>query len=261
MTRFQLSNNLPRAALGFGGMSDDANMLPPAGWYGDPQDQSKLRYWDGAQWTDQTRPMIDQPMVPEPQPVEQQPFATEQPSYAQEQPAYGQEQPSYATEQPAYATEQHPYTEEQPSYLTEHQQQPAAGPTAGGDQMITEQQPGEVGAGPAEYTGPPILITTMNEIPGYRITAVLGEVFGLTVRARNAFSNMGASFRTMFGGEAKGYTQLLTDTRQEAVDRLKAETAKLGGNAVVAMRYDSGAIADLMNEVAAYGTAVVVEPE
>lgn len=126
--------------------------------------------------------------------------------------------------------------------------------------MITGQSPGEIAAPPAQYSGPPILVVTTDEIPGYRITKVVGEVCGLTVRARNAFSNMGASFRTMWGGEAKGYTKLLLDSRQEAVDRLKAEAATVGANAVVAMRYDSGEIADLMNEVAAYGTAVTVEP-
>lgn len=172
-----------RAVTTLRNMTEDQTMLPPAGWYGDPQDAAALRYWDGSQWTDQTRP------------------------------------------------------------------------------MITEQAPAEVGAQPAAYSGPPILITTTNDVPGYRITNVIGEVFGVTVRARNAFSNMGASFRTMFGGEAKGYTTLLQQSRQEAVDRLKAEAAQLGANAVVAMRYDSGEIADLMNEVAAYGTAVVIEKE
>ena len=124
---------------------------------------------------------------------------------------------------------------------------------------ISEQMPGEVGAEPAQYSGPPIIIVTTNDLPGYRITEVHGEVFGITVRARNAFSNMGASFRTMFGGEVKGYTKLLADSRLEAVDRLKYAANQVGGNAVVAMRFDTGEIADLMNEVAAYGTAVTVE--
>ena len=75
-------------------MSEDVTTLPPAGWYGDPQDAAALRYWDGSQWTDQTRP------------------------------------------------------------------------------MITEQAPAEVGAQPAAYSGPPILIVTTNDIPGYRITNV-----------------------------------------------------------------------------------------
>ena len=124
---------------------------------------------------------------------------------------------------------------------------------------ISEQAPGEVGAGLSVYTGPPIVVVTMNDMPGYRITAIHGEVFGITVRARNAFSNMGAGFRTMCGGEAKGYTKLLSDSRLEAVERLRYAAHQVGGNAVVAMRFDTGEIADLMNEVAAYGTAVTVE--
>jgi Putative heavy-metal-binding len=62
----------------------------------------------------------------------------------------------------------------------------------------------------------PVLIVTTNEIPGYRITEVHGDVFGLTVRARNLFSNMGASLRTLAGGEVAGYTKLLTESRKEA---------------------------------------------
>lgn len=126
---------------------------------------------------------------------------------------------------------------------------------------LTSQQAGEVGAAPARYSGPPIIVATTNELPGYRITSVHGEVFGLTVRARNAFSNMGASLRTVFGGEVKGYTQLLSDSRIEAVDRLRFAANQVGANAVVAMRFDSGEIAQMMNEVAAYGTAVTVERE
>jgi len=114
---------------------------------------------------------------------------------------------------------------------------------------ITTQADAELGAGPSRYLGPPIIVVTTNDLPGYRITEVHGEVFGITVRARNAFSNLGASFRTVFGGEAKGYTALLSDYAAHQV----------GGNAVLAMRFDTGEIADLMNEVAAYGTAVTVE--
>ncbi len=102
------------------------------------------------------------------------------------------------------------------------------------------------------------MVVTTNDIPGYEIVQVYGEVFGLIVRARNAFSNIGASFRTVFGGEAKGYTTLLTDSRTEAVERLKAAARGKGANAVVAMRFDCNEIADIMSEVAAYGTAVSV---
>ena len=80
----------------------------------------------------------------------------------------------------------------------------------------------------------------------------------IVVRARNAFSNFGASLRTVFGGEAKGYTQLLTDSRHQAIERLKLAAMERGGNAVLAMRFDCNEIADLMSEIAAYGTAVIV---
>src|SRR5207249_2016086 len=82
-------------------------------------------------------------------------------------------------------------------------------------------QPGAINAPLAQYQGPAILITTMNDVPGYEILEVHGEIFGLVVRARNVFSNIGASFRTVFGGEATGYTKLLTDSRHEAIARLK----------------------------------------
>lgn len=103
-----------------------------------------------------------------------------------------------------------------------------------------------------------IIITTMNDIPGYEVVDVYGECFGLIVRARNAFSNIGASFRTIAGGEVKGYTKLLSESRNHAVDRLKDAARERGANAVIAMRFDCNEIGDIMSEVAAYGTAVVV---
>lgn len=103
-----------------------------------------------------------------------------------------------------------------------------------------------------------ILVATTNEVPGYEITEVYGEVFGLIVRSRNLFSNIGASFRTIFGGEVKGYTTLLADSREHALARLREAAATKGANAVVAMRFDSGDIGGVMNEVAAYGTAVKI---
>lgn len=103
-----------------------------------------------------------------------------------------------------------------------------------------------------------ILVSTMNDLPGYEVVAVHGEVFGLIVRARNVFSNIGASFLTIFGGEVAGYTKLLTQSRDHAVDRLREAARKRGANAVLAMRFDCNEIAGLMSEVAAYGTAVTV---
>ena len=104
-----------------------------------------------------------------------------------------------------------------------------------------------------------VLVTTMNDVPGFKIVAVYGEVFGLICRARNAFSNMGANLRTLFGGEVAGYTQLLSDSREQAIERLRLAALEKGGNAVVAMRFDCNEIGNIMSEIAAYGTAVRIE--
>lgn len=103
-----------------------------------------------------------------------------------------------------------------------------------------------------------VIVATTNDLPGYEVIEVYGEVFGLIVRSRNVFSNIGASFRTIFGGEARGYTKLLSDSREHALARLREAAAAKGANAVLAMRFDSGDIAQVMNEVAAYGTAAKV---
>jgi uncharacterized protein YbjQ (UPF0145 family) len=103
-----------------------------------------------------------------------------------------------------------------------------------------------------------VIIATTNELPGHEIVAVYGEVFGLIVRSRNAFSNLGAAFRTLSGGEVKGYTKLLSDSRSQAVERLKDAARERGANAVVAMRFDCNDLGNVMSEVAAYGTAVTV---
>jgi uncharacterized protein YbjQ (UPF0145 family) len=104
-----------------------------------------------------------------------------------------------------------------------------------------------------------VLVTTMNDVPGFKIVAVYGEVFGLICRARNALSNMGAGLRTLFGGEVAGYTQLLSDSREQAIGRLRLAVIEKGGNAVVAMRFDCNEIGNIMSEIAAYGTAVRIE--
>jgi len=105
-----------------------------------------------------------------------------------------------------------------------------------------------------------VLVVTTNDVPGYKVVEVYGEVFGLIVRSRNLFSNIGAGFRTVFGGEVKGYTTLLSDSREHALQRLRKAAAAKGANAVLAMRFDSGDIGQVMNEVAAYGTAVKIKP-
>jgi uncharacterized protein YbjQ (UPF0145 family) len=105
-----------------------------------------------------------------------------------------------------------------------------------------------------------VIISTMNDLPGFEVVEIHGEVYGLIVRARNAFSNIGAGFRTIVGGEAKGYTKLLSDSRDQAIERLSEAATDKGANAVLAMRFDCNEIGDIMSEVAAYGTAVTVRP-
>lgn len=105
-----------------------------------------------------------------------------------------------------------------------------------------------------------LIVVTTNNVPGYEVVEVYGEVFGLIVRSRNLFSNIGAGFRTIFGGEVRGYTKLLADTREQAMARLRTEAQAKGANAVLMMRFDSGDIGQTMNEVVAYGTAVKVAP-
>lgn len=104
-----------------------------------------------------------------------------------------------------------------------------------------------------------VIVVTTNDIPGYEVVEVFGEVFGLIVRSRNIFSNIGSSLRTIFGGESGGLTKLLVDSREKAMTRLRQEAAAKGANAILAMRYDTGDIYQIMNEVAAYGTAVRVQ--
>jgi uncharacterized protein YbjQ (UPF0145 family) len=101
-----------------------------------------------------------------------------------------------------------------------------------------------------------MIIATTNDLPGYEITDTLGEVFGLTVRSRNAFSQMGAGLKSMFGGELKGMTKNLETSRQEVIQRMAEQAAERGGNAVVAMRFDTSEMGDVWTELCAYGTAV-----
>jgi uncharacterized protein YbjQ (UPF0145 family) len=103
-----------------------------------------------------------------------------------------------------------------------------------------------------------MLVITTNDLPGYRIDEVLGEVFGLTVRSRNAVSQLGSGLKSMFGGELRGMTKALVASRNEVMDRMIAEASERGGNAIVAMRFDTSEMGDVWTEICAYGTAVRV---
>jgi uncharacterized protein YbjQ (UPF0145 family) len=103
-----------------------------------------------------------------------------------------------------------------------------------------------------------MLIATTNEIPGHEIEEVYGEVFGLTVRSRNAFSQLGAGLKSIVGGELKGMTKALVESRQQVIDRMVEEAEAKGANAVLGMRFDTSEMGDTWTEICAYGTAVRV---
>lgn len=109
---------------------------------------------------------------------------------------------------------------------------------------------------PGSATIAAMLIVTTNDIPGYRIRLVLGEAFGITVRSLG----FGGGFSSLGGGEVSSATRLVIQCRNEAMGRLVAEACNRGANAIVGMRFDTGALTAGVNEVCAYGTAVWVDP-
>jgi len=102
------------------------------------------------------------------------------------------------------------------------------------------------------------LVSTMNDAPGYRVQTILGEVTGLTVRARNVGAQIGASFKAVVGGELRGLTKQLQESRDEAMQRMVEAAMARGANAVLAMRFDANEVSNGYQEIVAYGTAVVI---
>jgi uncharacterized protein YbjQ (UPF0145 family) len=98
----------------------------------------------------------------------------------------------------------------------------------------------------------------MNDEPGYAIEEVLGEVYGLTVRSRNLGSQIGAGLKSIIGGELKGMTKALSDSRDQVTERLVQEAEAKGANAVIAFRFDTSEIGGNWTEICAYGTAIRV---
>jgi uncharacterized protein YbjQ (UPF0145 family) len=101
-----------------------------------------------------------------------------------------------------------------------------------------------------------MLITTANDLPGYEVTETLGEVFGLTVRSRNLGSQVGAGLKSILGGELKGMTKALVDSRLQVIERMVEEATTKGADAIVAMRFDTSEMGGNWTEICAYGTAV-----
>ncbi len=115
----------------------------------------------------------------------------------------------------------------------------------------------------ASLYSPPsdVLVVTTPYLPGYRVTKVIGNTFGLIVRSRGLGQNIWAFFRSWGGGEIKVYTNLLAQVRHQAIERLCEHAKGLGANAVLSLGFDTSEIGSVMTEVLAFGTAVVVEPD
>jgi len=105
-----------------------------------------------------------------------------------------------------------------------------------------------------------MIVTNTETVAGYNVIAIRGLVQGNTVRAKHAGRDIAASFKNLVGGELKGYTELLTESRREAVQRMLAQAQQLGANAVVNVRFTTSAVTSGAAELYAYGTAVTVEP-
>ena len=105
-----------------------------------------------------------------------------------------------------------------------------------------------------------MMVSTANDITGFKIVRHLGIVRGITVRSRSVVGNLVGGLQSIFGGQIGAYLELAETSRQEAFDHMCAHATQAGANAVVGMRYDANEIMDGITEVLAYGTAVWVEP-
>ena len=106
-----------------------------------------------------------------------------------------------------------------------------------------------------------MIVINTESVAGHRVVQVKGLVQGNTVRAKHLGRDIAAGLKNLVGGELKGYTELLTESRREAVERMLAQAKQLGANAVVNVRFTTSAVTQGASELYAYGTAVIVEPE
>ncbi len=116
------------------------------------------------------------------------------------------------------------------------------------------------GGGGASSQNAPLLLLTSPYAPGFKVDKVLGMVYGITVRSRGLGGNIIAGLRTIAGGEIHEYTEMAHQARQQALDRLSDQAAKMGANAVLSVMFDSNEIGNTMDEIIAFGTAVVISP-
>lgn len=106
-----------------------------------------------------------------------------------------------------------------------------------------------------------MIVATTPFVAGYRVAETKGQVYGLVVRSRGLGGNIAAGLRSLAGGEIKEYTQLLEDTRRQAIDRMVENATLMGADAVISMRFDSSEMGTTMTEIVAYGTAVVIQAD
>lgn len=106
-----------------------------------------------------------------------------------------------------------------------------------------------------------MFITTQDQFENHRIKKTFGLVQGSTIRARHIGTDILAGLRNIVGGEVHEYTKMLAESREQALDRMKAEADELGANAIVCMRFTTSTIMSGMAEFLAYGTAVIIEPK
>ncbi|MBO9716480.1 MAG: YbjQ family protein [Pseudoxanthomonas sp.] len=104
------------------------------------------------------------------------------------------------------------------------------------------------------------MVTTAQELPGYRIVRNIGLVRGITVRSRSIVGNFLGGLQTLFGGNISIYTELCEQARQDTYRDMLQHARQLGANAIVAVRYDATELMAGLTEVLCYGTAVAVEP-
>lgn len=103
-----------------------------------------------------------------------------------------------------------------------------------------------------------IIVTTGNEIPGKQTTQILGVVKGSTVRSRNVGRDIGASFKSIIGGEVKTYTEMTQNARDEAYNRMVNEAIDLGAEAIIGVRFTTSMVMNGASEMLAFGTAIKI---
>ncbi|MGC8570288.1 MAG: YbjQ family protein [Caldivirga sp.] len=106
-----------------------------------------------------------------------------------------------------------------------------------------------------------VIITTAPYVSGYRVVKVLGVAIGVTVRSRGLGGRFLAGLRSLAGGEIREFTELAEQARRQAIERMIQHAKELGANAVISFRLDSNEISEYMDEIIAYGTAVIIQPE